>query len=386
MVRHTLLVVDPSLTVVSDPLDWKQLDVTLRFNEVGTGYGQLVATPQLLDVLMPGNSMVLIRDGKVYSAGPVEDWVVRWSTDGEASGPGLVDVTWADDLALIAGRLVYPDPANTADSQTAARRSFANTNAETIMRTLVDENAGPNALSARQVANLALGQVSGVGVNVSWSARFQPLMDALREVATISGDLGFRIRRTSSQLLFEVYQPRDLSATVRFSPAWGNLRQYSLRRAAPKVTTAIVGGQDAGVDRTIRERTNTAGESAWWRTEVFVDRRDQDDTDELDAAGDERLADNDELVQLATVTVDTDQIRYGRDYDLGDVVTIALGHGAEVTDTVRAVHLQVTPNRGEVVTAMVGSQAASSDPEWIRQSRRLARQLALSATAGEIPA
>ena len=35
------------------------------------------------------------------------------------------------------------------------------------MRTLVDENAGPNALSARQVAS-ALGEVSG-GVNVTWS-------------------------------------------------------------------------------------------------------------------------------------------------------------------------------------------------------------------------
>lgn len=381
---YALLVVDPDLTAVSDPLQWRRIDTVARFNEVGTGTARLVATQQLIDVLDPGNSMMLIRDGIVHSAGPIEDVDIQWGVEGEEADPGVVDVTWADDLAYIAGRLVYPDPANPATAQTAARRSFTNSNAETVMRTLVDENAGGNALVDRQVPHLGLGDVTGVGANVTWSARFQPLMDALRDVATIGGGLGFRIRRTGAALLFEVYQPRDLTTTVRFSPAWGNLRRYGLRRAAPRSTTAVVGGQDAGVDRVIRERTNFDAEAAWWRVEVFVDRRDQDDPDELDAAGDERIAADSEIVQLSTVTIDTDQIRFGRDYQLGDLVTVALRYGAEVTDVVRAVHLQATAERGEVLTAMVGSQSASSDPEWIQQSRRLARQLALSAAAGEI--
>lgn len=383
--QYIVLVTDRNLSVVGDPIfQWQSLEAVPRFNMVGSGTLRTAATAAVRSVLEPGNRIMLLRDGGVFSAGPIETMRTEWAVDGAAAEPGQVTVDWADDLALIAGRVTYPNPALAATAQDTARRSFSSTNAETVLRTLVDENAGPSALTARQVPQLALGDVAGVGDDITWSTRFQPLGDELREVATIGGRLGFRTRQSGNQILFEVYAPQDLSLLVRFAADWGSLRSYDFRQSGPQATTVIVGGQGEGADRTIRERTETLSEADWWRIEQFADRRDTDDTDELDGAGDDKLAEAGEVAQLSTVTVDTDQQQFGRDYQLGDIVSVALRQGVQVTDVVRAVHLNVTPDKGELVTAMVGSQSASTDPEWIRQSRLLSRKLARSATAGEI--
>lgn len=380
-----LLVTDRDLRIVGDPITtWRSLEAVPRFNEVGTGAVVVEATPQVRAQLAPGNRMVLIRDHSVFLPGPIEVDNLEWSVDGDTAGDGLVRITWASDLASIAGRVTYPNPAVAATAQDEGKRSFSSVNAETILRTLVDENAGPGALAARRVPRLALGDVAGVGNDVTYSTRFQPLADELRAVATIGGGLGFRTRQVADDILFEVYEPQNLSSQIRFSPQWGNLQEFAFDRAAPRVTTAIVGGEDADENRVIRERTDTAAEAAWGRIEQFIDRRSYEEVAELDEAGDEALADGGETARLAAVTVDTARQRFGEHYDLGDVVAVALGHGAQVADVVRAVHLQHTPDSGEVITAMVGSRSASADPEWIRQSRRLARQLARAATAGEI--
>ena len=142
----TILTTDPDLTVVGDPIVcWTAVTSVLRFNTVSSGEFTAPAHPWLLDQLEPGRRIVLIRDGVVFCAGP---WVTRKyvkSVGGEDSGVGRVTVTWADDLAWIAGRVTYPNPAQDAESQTAARYDAAG-NAETLMRGLVNLNAGPGAL------------------------------------------------------------------------------------------------------------------------------------------------------------------------------------------------------------------------------------------------
>lgn len=381
----TILVTDRDLRVVGRPVaGWRLVEAIPRFNEVGVGVMVAAATGELREQLSAGHRLVCIRDGKVFLAGPIEQIAEEWSVDGDTADPGLMRVTWADDRAPLAGRVTYPNPAQQATGQTSATRSFTNTNAETILRTLANENAGPGALSARRVPRLALGPVAGVGTSVSYSTRFQPLLEELRTIATIGGGLGFRTRQDGDSILFEVYEPQDLSQQVRFAPSWGNLQRYSFDRESPRLTTAIVGGPGEGTSRTIRERTNSAAESAWGRVEQFIDRRSTTSTAELDDAGDDALADNGETARLATVTVDTPTQRFGEHYELGDVVAVSPGAGAQVTDVVRAVYLRVTPTTGEVVTALVGSHSASADPEWIKQTRRLARQLARNATAGEL--
>jgi hypothetical protein len=374
-----LLVTNQALAVQGDPLaDWLSLDATLRFNEPGTGSVELVAHPYVMAQLQPGNRLVVVRDGAVWMAGPMEipqDFSWGIGSEGEAP-PGKVTVAFSDDLARPAGYLTWPNPAAAWSAQPETAYQLTSTNAETILRTLINLNCGPGALVARRIPNLALGPVAGVGTAVSVQTRLERLLDVCRRVAIDGGGLGFRTRQTSSQIEFEVYAPQDLTSTARFSEGLGNLRAVTYKRTAPTVTHALVTASADAFPRTYLEVADTSAASAWWRVEQLVDSSAVDDVNgELTQEGNQALAEGAAPVELATVTVDTEDLRAGRDFGLGDRVTVALPHGVEVTDVVRSIHLQATPGSGEYVTSLVGSPEATSDPQMVRLVRELSRRL-----------
>ncbi|WP_174526390.1 Gp37-like protein [Micromonospora maritima] len=381
-----ILVTDRNLNLVGDPItNWTSLDVTLRFNEPASGSFTAPASDalhaQVAGTEVDGlRRVVVIRDGVIFCAGPIEQpGAEEWSVDGQNSGPGTITVRFADDLARLAARITYPTPSAAATAQTASARWTATDEAGDIIRSLVNLNAGPGALTARRIPQLALGAGAGLGSVVKFGTRFEPLNDALRAAALAGGGLGFRTRQSGSQILFDVYQPQNLAGTVRFSRGLGNLRAYTYEPALPTATVAVVGGKDVGTSRVIVERTDTAAVTHYERMETFVDQRQSDDTTssttELDQAGDAALVTEAATARLSSVTVDTTDQRYGVHYQLGDRVSIELGFGVEVADVVRSVHLQVTPEAGETVTALVGTQEASADPLWLRTTRDLARRL-----------
>ncbi|UNZ20632.1 siphovirus ReqiPepy6 Gp37-like family protein [Streptomyces sp. 891-h] len=377
-----LLITDGNLTVVGDPIGhWTSLDCTRRFNEPGSGTVELPAYPEVMAQLQPGYRLMVIRDGQVWMSGPMEipqDY--SWSI-GESPEPGVgkVTVEFTDDLALPAGYITWADPTATwANQPDTAAYSITNTNAETIIRTLVDVNCGPSALAARRLANFALDTAAGVGTTTSVNTRFEGLLETCRRVAVDGGGLGFRTRATSTQILFEVYAPQDLTATARFSTGLGNLRSVQYKQSAPTITHALVQGSEveAPADRIFVEVSHATAASDWWRVEQLIDGSAETDTDgELTQDGNAELAEGAAPIELATVTVDTEDLRAGADFDLGDKVTVELPTGLEVADVVRSIHLQATPTSGEYVTTLIGSPEATSDPRMVQLVRKLGRRL-----------
>lgn len=374
-----LLVTDEALAVQGDPLaDWTSLDATLKFNEPGSGSVDLVAHSQVMNQLQPGNRLVVIRDSEIWMAGPMEipqDFSWGIGSEGEAP-PGKVTVNFSDDLARPAGYLTWADPASAWSAQPDTAYQLTSTNAEVILRTLVNLNCGPGALAARQIPNFALAALAGVGTTTSVNSRFEGLLATCRRVAIDGGGLGFRTRQTATQIEFEVYAPADLTATARFSEGLGNLRAITYKQSAPTVTHALVTGSDQATPRAYVEVADTTAASTWWRVEELVNGSADDDTNgELTQDANESLAGGSAPVELATVTVDTEDLKAGRDYTLGDRVTVALPTGLEVADLVRSIHLQATPDSGEYVTSLVGSPEATSDPQMVRLVRELGRRL-----------
>lgn len=383
-----ILITDPAHQVVGDPLsEWSSLDVTRRFNEPASGQVTHPAHPWVMAQLVPGNRVVLIRDGAVWCEGPLEiptDYT--WDLTDDAD-PGTVTLHFTDDLAVLAGYLTWADPAQAWTSQPfTAHYSLTNTNAETIIRTLVNNNCGPGALADRQIPDLILGTVAGVGTSTSITTRFEPLLEACRRAAVNGGSLGFRTSVQSAQRVFDVYQPADKTATARFAKGLGNLRSIRFKQSAPTVTHALVSGThieaDPDADPPVVEDRNyvvvsdTAAAAEWWRVEQHVDASADDDTEgELTAAGNEAVAEGADPVELATTTVDTEDLKAGRDFDLGDLVTVALPTGLEVVALVRSIHLQATPESGEYVTSLIGSPGASTSPNMVRTVRELSRRL-----------
>ncbi|MEU7905321.1 siphovirus ReqiPepy6 Gp37-like family protein [Actinoplanes sp. NPDC049118] len=375
--QYTLLVTDRNLTIVGDPIVcWTSIDVSLRFNQPGSGQAVMPGSPWIREQMQTGNRVVVIRGpdpavdypGRVLLAGPIEERLYERSDDGANGGDGKLTVTFADDLAWIAGRITYPNPGKAPDQQDVEAWTFTG-NAEQAMRTLVDLNAGPRALPERRVPQLVLGATAGIGSTVTVKTRLEVVTDVLRTTAASGGDLGFRTRQDDRQILFEVYRPDDRSAEVRYSFDLGNVKYVGYTVESSKVSAAIVGGQGAGADRFVLERTDPASVAAWGRVETLVSRPGNDAVAELQKAGDEALAEGGQSARLAATTMDTPTQRYGVHYDVGSTVAMELWPGEVVTDRVQTVHLQAYATAGEVVTSTIGSQAASYDPAWVIRLR-----------------
>ncbi|ESU46507.1 siphovirus ReqiPepy6 Gp37-like family protein [Streptomyces filamentosus] len=375
-----LLVTDENLTVQGDPLSgWTNLDATKRFNEPASGTVRLPAAPHVMAQLQPGNRLVVIRDGEVWTAGPMEvpaDY--SWSVD-QDPGHGSVTVAFTDDLAVPAGYITWPAPASAWTAQQGNTwRQIASATSETIIRALVNENCGPGARADRRIPNFTLGPSAGVGSITTTRTRFEPLLEVARRVALGGGGIGFRTQQVGTGIQFTCYAPADKTSTARFSRGLGNLRALQYKASAPTATHVLVAGTETegSTTRAYVERSSPTAAAAWWRVERYLDGSSETDAaGELTAAGNADLAESAAPVELATVTVDTADLRAGVDYDLGDRVSVALPHGLEVADVVRSIHLQATPNSGEHVSAVVGSPAATTDPQLVRLVRTLTRRL-----------
>ncbi len=369
---YLVLVTDADLTVVGDPITcWSQLDITLRFNEPGSGILTVPAHAWIMEQIVPGNRIVVIRNGQLLLAGPWEERLFEQSDDGENAGVGVLTVTFADDLKRLAERNAYPDPANNPTTQVPDFWEFTG-NAETALRTLADVSGGPSALTARRIPNLALGSVAAVGSAVTVkSPRMTPFGTVAREIALSGGGLGFRVRQQGRQLLFEVYAPEDRSAQVRFSFGLGNMRYVSHTQKAPTATAVAVGGQGEGADRAMIERVNAAEEAVWGRVEKYVARGGSSPTQELEDEGDRTLADGASTTQMTANVSDSPDQQFATHYRVGDIVSIESAPGQQIADVVRTVHLQVHATSGEYVSATVGSQAATTDPVWVKKLREI---------------
>ena len=374
---YVVLFTDDDLVVLGDPIMcWTSLDITLKFNEPDSGMMIVPGYPWILDQIAPGNRVVVIRNQAILTSGPIEKWLHERSDDGENAGYGKLTVNFADDSAKIAARDVRPDPAQTVEGQTVDNWTFTGT-AEDALRALVNLNAGPGALADRREPHLVLGAAAGIGAGITVTAqRMQPLGDVARKIAEVGGNLGFRTRQVGTQIEFQVYAPVDKSSTVRFGFALGNMKYVSYEVSAPTATVVEVGGQgDTGADAFMIERTNPTELLSWGRFEKLVSRAGTADLQVLQDDGDKALAEGAATTRLATNVADTPDQRFGRDYSVGDIVAVESWPGEQVVDLVRTVHLQIYATSGEYVSATVGSQEATSDPEWIRRVREIDERL-----------
>lgn len=374
-----LLVTDKNLAIQGDPLvGWTNLTVDLNFNQPAAGTVTLPAWPEVIAQLQPGNRLMVIRDGAIWCAGPLESpQAFTWDLATNAA-PGTVTCGFSDDLAIIAGYLTYPNPASAFSAQNpeAAVRTLTATNAETIIRALVNENCGPGAIAARRIPQMVLDTVAGVGTNTAISTRFEALLDVCRTVAA-HDSLGFRTHQIGSQIKFGVYAPADRTRTARFSQAIGNLQSVAYTMVAPLATAELVQGGDPTTATGVYVEIDSGSAATWYRVEKLQDQTGiLDDADgQLTQAGKLALTNDDPQSSLATVTVDSNDLKAGRDFFLGDKVTVVLPTGLEVADVVQTISLQAD-DTGEVVTSIVGNQAQSTAAATVRVVRDLSRRLA----------
>lgn len=292
----------------------------LRINKYLQGADELLRGR----IIFPHNKLnkgfiILHREIELDSNGKAsEDWIIR----------ALPLKSW------LGQRITYP-PASTSNDNKQS-------NAETVMLHYVANNIVSPVDTSRAMNDIALDANQNRGTTVSWQSRYKNLAEELSAISAISG-LGWNINIdvTSMKYVFTASEGRDLTTNqstlppVIFSPVLGTLGQLAYTESELNYkNTAIVAGQGEGVERRIVEVGAFTGTE---RHEIFVDARDiaeqtEDETpvqrpiidieSDLTNRGQQTLTEYGQEIYLEGQALQTNNLRYERHYDLGDIVTL----------------------------------------------------------------
>lgn len=379
----SLLEVRTASLVKVGPLEgYSEGQIIPRWCEVGTW--RLVLPGSLLvdasgddamqdrwDALMTGGGIVVTdpASGQVFGSGPLTRHV--WTRNAALPG-GQWELTGVTDEVALQDRLIYPDPTQPASNQSASAYDDRTGPAETVIRGYVNSNAGPAALLARRSLTLEPDLARGPTIHASY--RFDNLLDAAKEMAAASG-LGFRVVQLGTSLVFQIIDPRDLSATVRLTFGVSSLVEEIITESAPDLTQAVVAGQGEGDARVFVTGGSAPAEAAWGRRiERSFDRRDTPDAAVLAQAVIDNLAAGTAKASVKVTPQDTQQTKVFRDYGLGDVIT-----AGPLSDVVREV--PITLGKADVAKPVVGDPSASDTPLLYQRLKALERRTGRSATA-----
>ncbi|MFI9598942.1 siphovirus ReqiPepy6 Gp37-like family protein [Streptomyces sp. NPDC052043] len=350
--------------------DYTSLTVVPRYNAIGAISLDLPADSPSAPLLAEGNGLIVkTAAGDTILSGPIR--TVDWSRSESDAGGGQLKVGAVSDDELLARYTCWPAPTAAIGSQTAPVYKINAASVETGMRDLVNLNAGPGGQASRRHALLTLASNGLHGpALVREVNQFDNLLTVLQDIAGAAG-LGFRVIQVGSALEFQVYAPTNRAGTARFSFGLGNLTDASYSTTPPTCTRAIVVAGGGSSPRVCKVYDRADPLFPGLVLEQFVDQTSVDTASvdlaaQMDQAGTEALANGAGQGSLSISPIDLPQLRYGRDYNVGDTVSAQLRGGTWYTDVVREVTL--TSSAGESsVKATVGGDTGDGTVARIYQ-------------------
>lgn len=320
---------------------------TLKKNKVGKWAITVDGKHPLSKLVAKGWGVIVYSGDTFYFSGPIDN-IKRHVKD---NSEDLV-IGGVTDTHVLSDHVVFPDPASIPSAQGTDYWTQKGT-AEALMVDLVNNQCGPSALASRRSTGLVAAVSAGRGPTTSIKARLTNVLTEVQALALV-GNLVFDVVQVPDTQTRElvIREMRDQSRSVRFTPQTG-LGNFEANEAAPKATAVIVGGQGEGAARTLYEAVATP--DGWdRRIEVFQDRRDTDDADELSKASAETLETNKATRGVSFTVIEGPLYKFGLHYQLGDIVTIEVpGVEDGITDVVNSVEIDWTPHDKQV-TVIVG--------------------------------
>jgi len=355
-------------------------DAVIRRITTGKYVVETPYTPDRAARLTAGAGLIIRRDGQTVCSGV---WTRRSWRNGDQETPlGVIALEGVTDDVIGQYRLCAPDPSRPFDQQSTYPTWQRTGAVETLMHALVAENAGPLALPGRRVPALVMGADQGRGPIVNFTTlRYGTLQDELRRLAAAAEATGSRLlpvfHQTDIGLTFDVLAADDRTTgdtRVVFGAGLGNLDDQEYIEDAGTVGLAVAAGKGEGVMRmqrvavTADEFTQAFGVLP----EVYIDRRDTDQWDELDKAAQEAVDGGVAGVSYRCICLDTPGTRYGSDFGVNTLATVQAGPAgtdsatgrryepiATFDDLVREVAFKLTGDVDQV-TAAVGTEGAST--------------------------
>ncbi|WP_326827432.1 siphovirus ReqiPepy6 Gp37-like family protein [Streptomyces sp. NBC_01751] len=368
---------------------WISMDLVIRYCQQGT-WQMLVAagTPQA-DLLQKGGGVAIFQDGVdlPIMTGQIESFQHYW-TSAQHTSLGSLYFGGKCDNKLAYNRLAFPDPTKDATQQWQATdngRAVSGLSGHLVWDEL-NKAMGTAAVPSRRAAGVVIGNDVTIGNTVADNLQWDVIGSKLESwIDTKTTGYRFLYDPNTKKINLNLFTPRDRSKEVRFSKELGNLREFTWSLTAPTVTRVIVACQGTGKGRYLYQQIDSASEAEWGLSiEQFLDRRDlplkADPTTGLPIKADLSVTDaqfttaKQAVLDAATEAlntgakngnfqiypVDTEQVKFGRDYFVGDVVTISID-GVEYTDIVREVSITVDQGGDtETVTPTIGEQGSGN--------------------------
>jgi hypothetical protein len=328
---------------IIDP--YESAELIARTNDVSTWQVALPTDTEAGKVLVADSfaRLEVVLDHFIWRSGPVSHIKRDVEIDGD-----MLTVSGVDDTVWLQRRNAHPQPGTAAPPYSATAYDVHTGNVATVLAELVRVNAGPSAVQARQVPGLTVPVPAPAGPTVTVSARWQNLLTLCQDTARPHGII-FDV----TDLSFNVRPAQNLG--VVFSAGLETLAGWSVASEAATANMVVVAGQGEGTSRLIREQTNGGSVATWGLAETFLDRRDTASTVELDKAGAEALAGGVKPTTVVFTPLDTEGQAFGRDWTLGDIVTVQAG-GLTVIDQIREIHVTLD-EAGATIIPSVGQPA-----------------------------
>lgn len=191
----------------------------------------------------------------------------------------------------------------------------------------------------------------------SWRGLLAVLQDLQADSKTEGNEVFFGWQETETTAKFQTWtnQPgRNLTGKIVFSLERGNLSNPKLSYDhTEEVNRIVAAGQGQQSNRITRTATDTARRDVsrlGW-AETF--RHSQGDTEALvQADADDELAHGRPRINFSATISDTPQIRYGRDWQIGDKVSISYA-GIQMDTIMRSVRVRVESSGREIIDSRV---------------------------------
>jgi hypothetical protein len=360
------------------PIVISKADVTLAYNVVGSAVIEVPANTRNWELIQLDSNSDLVPFGVVltWNDGAFEvpllitDWDWKETQDDNGQRTETLTLIGDDFLALLANRVAYPNPLVGWTSQTIGSATYGPDPAETVIKDIVTANLIDPGDTARQVSLLTVAEDQGRGSSAIYKVATpdpdatsgtenttvqQSLMDMVRTVDEQS-PIGVQITLGDGELVFDCYEPRDLSELAVFSASLGNLPEAGLSAAAPTANAILAQSKVTGA--TFTQTEGTGATDPWRRVETFLDQSSTDTAADVTTAANQAIAAGASRISINVKVVDLPRLRFGADgpgvqgYRVGDIVTLDIREGVTFTDVVSKVQL-VADATGDTYTETV---------------------------------
>ncbi|MFS1513623.1 siphovirus ReqiPepy6 Gp37-like family protein [Chengkuizengella sp. SCS-71B] len=302
-------VMTPSFEFLGEIDDYESLQFTRRFHKAGEFEIHININKNLTETLQQDH-LIVLSSNKVG--------VIRHREMKQESTEQLL-IKGYSLQGVLNRRIIIPPMGEAYDK--------IQTNAETVLKHYVSNNAVEPVNSSRVFPNLIIAEDKQLGSVIDWQSRYKNLAEELEGISFSSG-LGWDIVLDLQQQKwsFEVFEPKHKTASqselppVIFSAHFDNIKSHTfIDSAIGYKNTAFVGGQGEGASRMIVEMGESLGME---RLETFIDARDLEEAASLKTRGNQKLQEMQKIFSFEAEILTHGPFEYEKDWDLGDIVTI----------------------------------------------------------------